>query len=86
MQLCLVGGGAGIALAARAALAGLAARRHGLPLQADLRVGRRTGAGAGVGRRGRRRQRAEGELAARTAGQLCGGMQRKEEEGEAGEK
>lgn len=52
-------------------LAGLAPRRHGLPLQADLSVGCRAGTSAGVRRWGRRRQRAECELAARTAGQLC---------------
>lgn len=54
-----------------AALAGLAPCRHGLPLQADLSVGCRAGTSAGVGWWGRWRQRAECELTAWTAGQLC---------------
>lgn len=67
-----------------AALAGLAPRRHGLPLQADLGVGRRAGTGAGVRRRGRRGQRAERELTTWTAGQLCAAMRKGAEEGRGG--
>lgn len=69
MKLCLVCARAGVC--PLAALAGLATRRHGLPLQADLGVGRGAGTGAGVGWRGRRRQRAKRELTTWTAGQLC---------------
>lgn len=61
-----------------AALAGLAACRHGLPLQADLSVGCGAGTSAGVRRWGRRRQRAECELRAWTAGQLCTKTARRE--------
>lgn len=75
MKLRLVCARAGIR--GLAALVGLAAGGHGLPLQADLGVGRRTGTGAGVGRWRRRRQRAEGELATWTAGQLCSGRMEK---------
>lgn len=61
-----------------AALAGLAPCRHGLPLQADLSVGCWAGTSAGVRRWGRRRQRAECELTAWTAGQLCTKTARRE--------
>lgn len=64
---------AGACVCPLAALIGLAPGGHGLPLQADLGVGRRAGTCAGVGRRGRRRQGPEGELTTWTAGQLCGG-------------
>lgn len=66
MKLGLVSAGA--CVRTLAALVGLAAGGHGLPLEADLGVGRRAGTGAGVGRRRRRRQRAKGELATWTAG------------------
>lgn len=68
VKLCLVCAGARIS--PLAALAGLTPGGHGLPLQADLSVGRRTGTSAGVRRRRRRRQRAERELTAWAAGQL----------------
>lgn len=71
VKLRLVCGGA--CVCPLAALIGLAPGGHGLPLQADLGVGRRAGARARVGRRGRRRQGPEGELTTWTAGQLCGG-------------
>lgn len=67
---------AGACVCPLAALIGLAPGGHGLPLQADLGVGRRAGTRAGVGRRGRRRQGPEGELTTWTAGQLCGGERR----------
>lgn len=69
VKLCLVSAWARVA--SLAALAGLAPCRHGLPLQADLSVGCRACTSAGVRRWGRWRQRAECELAAWTAGQLC---------------
>lgn len=66
MKLRLVSAGACVWVLA--ALVSLAAGGHGLPLEADLGVGRRAGTSAGVGRWWRRRQRAEGELANWTAG------------------
>lgn len=82
MKLCLVCARA--CVRPLAALTGLAPRWHGLPLQADLSVGRRAGASAGVGRRWRRGQRAKCELTTWTAGQLCEERQREREAEEEG--
>lgn len=62
---------AGTGVRPLAALAGLAPRRHGLPLEADLGVGRRTGTSASMGGRRWRGQRAKSKLTTWTAGQLC---------------
>lgn len=79
VKLCLVCARA--CVCPLAPLTSLAPGWHGLPLQADLRVGRWTRTSAGMGWRGRRGQWAKCELSTWTAGQLYAEREAEEEGG-----